>query len=239
MDYLNQEENYLNPQVEEGFLTSGRASAFMRMVYTTMTLGLALTGFTAWMVSQNEMYNFFNTGMMRWVVMLGPLGFVLALSFGIHKMSYSTASLVFAIYSLVMGLSLSYLFRFYEMGALFKAFFVTGGTFGAMSLIGYTTKVDLSKMGSILYMALIGLVIAIVVNLFLQSGPIDFVISILGVIIFAGLTAWDTQRLLRYGAYADDSGENMRKVGLIGALGLYLNFVNLFLFILRLMGGDD
>lgn len=239
MDYLK-EEAYVNPQAEQGFLTSGRASAFMRMVYTTMTLGLALTGFTAWMTAQNPAaMEFIHTGAMRWIVMLAPLGFVLALSFGIRKMSYGTASLLFAVYSLVMGLWLSYIFYMFSMGSIFKAFFVTGATFGAMSLIGYTTKVDLSKMGSILYMALIGLIIAMVVNWFLGSSTMDFIISILGVIIFAGLTAWDTQRLLRYGAYAEDSGENMRKVGLIGALGLYLNFVNLFLFLLRLMGGND
>ncbi|MFK7969365.1 MAG: Bax inhibitor-1/YccA family protein [Bacteroidia bacterium] len=239
MNYFDQ-EGYSNPQAEKQFLASDRASAFMRMVYTTMTLGLALTGLTAWVVSQNaELFTYFNTGIMQWIVMLAPLGFVLALSFGINKMSYSTASIVFAVYSLMMGLSLSYVFHAYAGGNIFTAFFITAGTFGAMSLIGYTTKVDLSKMGSLLYMALIGLIIAMIANLFFNIGIVDTIISVLGVLIFAGLTAWDTQRLLQYGAYAEANDEDMRKVGLIGALGLYLNVVNMFLFILRLLGGDD
>ena len=240
MDYYDQ-DSYVNPQAEQQFLASGRASAFMRLVYTLMTLGLALTGLTAWLVSQDpQMLRTLFTGPMHWVVMLAPLGFVLVLSFGIHKMSYQTASILFALYSLVMGLSLSYIFVFYEMGTVFKAFFVTAGTFGAMTLIGYTTKVDLSRMGSLLYMALIGLIIAMVANWLLgPSSTFDYIISLAGVVIFAGLTAWDTQRLLAYGAYAEASQEDMRKVGLIGALGLYLNFVNLFLFLLRLFGGGD
>lgn len=239
MEYFDQDAYNGNPHLEQDFQASGRASAFMRMVYTVMSLGLALTGLTAWMVSQNAylMETLFS-GAMRWVVMLAPLAFVMVLSFGIHKMRYSTASVVFALYSLIMGLSIAWIFMAFSMGAIFKAFFITAATFGAMTLVGYTTKVDLSKMGSILYMALIGLIIAMVINFFLGSSMMDYVISCLGVVIFAGLTAWDTQRLLQYGAHADASNEDMRKVGLIGALGLYLNIVNLFMFLLRLVGND-
>ncbi|MCB0836082.1 MAG: Bax inhibitor-1/YccA family protein [Bacteroidia bacterium] len=237
-------KNYYETPVSESrkqsFIETGEANAFLRQVYTTMSLGLLITGLAAWYVAQSPaLVNFFLSGIMMWVVMLAPLGFVIFLSARIHKMSFTAASITFATYSLVNGISLAFIFLVFEMGIIAQTFFITAGTFGAMTLVGMTTKVDLSKFRSVLYMALIGLIIASVVNIFFGSSMMDFIISVAGVLIFCGLTAYDTQKLMQIGMHADPESESTKKVALIGALALYLDFINLFLFLLRIFGSRD
>lgn len=212
--------------------------AFMLKVYTYMTLGLALTGGVAFAVASSpELMMTLFSGPMAWVVMLAPLGFVMFLSFGIHKMSAATAQVVFWIYAAVMGLSLSTIFVAYQLPSIARVFFITAGTFGAMSLYGYTTKKDLSSMGSFLFMGLIGIVLASIVNIFMASSALSFAISVLGVLIFTGLTAYDTQNIKQtYYQLEDLGGEVAQKSAIMGALRLYLDFINLFIMLLRLIG---
>ena len=232
--------DYWTDEVKTKFVQSGKANAFMRMVYVTMSIGLAITGLAAYYFGTNiEQFPFLYTGPWPYIIMFSPLAFVLALSFGINRMSFQTASIVFGVYSFVMGLSLSYIFVIYSDASIAKTFFITAGTFGAMALIGTTTKVDLSKFSSILFMGLIGVIIASVVNMFMQSDTFDFIISLVGVALFCGLTAYDVQRLLQMGAHADTTHESVQKAGLMGALSLYLDFINLFLFLLRFFGSSD
>lgn len=242
-----------DPQIStKSFVDSGQAQEFMRLVYAVMAIGLTITGLTAWYfgtgladcivdgyLMPDCKYDWLIMGPMKWVVMLSPFAGVLALSFGINKMSYSTASLVFGVFSFLMGLSISYIFAIYTGASIFKTFFITAGTFGAMSIIGMTTKIDLTKFSSILFMGLIGIIIASVVNMFLKSEMMDYIISFIGIAVFCGLTAYDTQRLIQIGAHADTEHEGVRKVALMGALNLYLDFVNLFLFLLRFFGSRD
>ena len=176
----------------------------------------------------------YNSGL-AWVVMLAPLGVVLYMSFGINKMSASKAQTVFWIFAALMGISLSSIFVVYTETSITRVFFITAGTFGAMSIYGYTTKRDLTKLGSFLIMGLIGIIIASLVNIFLKSSMMYFVISILGVLIFVGLTAYDTQKIKNMYA-ASDTGEIMGKKAVMGALTLYLDFINLFIMLLRLFG---
>jgi FtsH-binding integral membrane protein len=173
-----------------------------------------------------------------WVVALSPLAFVLVLSFGINKLSVSTAQIVFWAFAAVMGLSLSSIFLVYTDASIAKVFFITAATFGAMSLWGYTTKRDLTGMGSFLMMGLIGLIIAMVVNIFLQSSMLEFAISAIGVLIFVGLTAYDTQRIKE--SYSASFGTDvLAKGAIMGALSLYLDFINLFMMLLRLFGNRE
>ncbi len=230
--------NVISRERTNSFLGSDQARAFMRQVYTTMAIGLAITGMAAWVVANNpDMLRFFYSGVMRWIVMLAPLGFVIFLSARIYRMSVQTASITFGTYSLANGISLAFIFLIYDVGTIFQVFLITGGTFGAMALIGATTKVDLSQFRSVLFFGLIGIIIAMVVNMFMGSSTFDYIISIAGVLIFAGLTAYDTQKLLQIGANADPESDTTRKVAIIGALALYLDFINLFLFLLRIFGG--
>jgi hypothetical protein len=147
--------------------------------------------------------------------------------------------MIFIVYSLLTGMSLSFIFVVYSVGSITSTFFITAGTFGAMAALGYTTSTDLTKFGSLLYMALFGIIIASVVNWFLGSSGLDYIISILGVLIFTGLTAYDVQKIKRIGASTDYDGETRQKLVIMGALTLYLDFINLFLFMLRLFGGRD
>ena len=172
---------------------------------------------------------------LQWVIMLAPLGIVFYMSFGINKMSASKAQTVFWVFAVLMGLSLSWILLVYTKASIARVFFITSGTFGAMSIYGYTTKRDLTKLGSFLMMGLIGIIIASVVNIFMNSGLMYFVISILGVLIFVGLTAYDTQKIKNMYA-SSDTGELMGKKAVMGALTLYLDFINLFIMLLRLFG---
>ena len=233
-------EDIRSPQRERQFVESGAVSEFLRQVFATMGIGLVLTAMAAYYMGKvnSELYISLMSSPLRWLVMLAPLGVVIFLSARIHKMSFTNASIAFGVYSLINGISLGFIFYFYDPEVITRVFFITAGTFAAMALIGYTTKVDLSKFGSILFMALIGLIIASVVNMFMASGRLDWIISIAGVLIFSGLTAYDMQKLKVIGYSVDPTTEGAKKVALMGALALYLDFINLFLFLLRIFGRE-
>jgi FtsH-binding integral membrane protein len=208
---------------------------YMLRVYNYMAGGLAVTGVVAYGAIVLGFFQAIYGTPLVYLVMLAPLGFVLVLSFGIQRLSLGTAQLLFWLFSAVMGLSLSWIFIAYTGVSIARVFFVTAGTFAAMSLYGYTTRRDLSSMGSFLVMGLIGLIIASLVNLFLQSSALYFALSVIGVIIFVGLTAWDTQRIKEMYLSSDDEVITGKKA-IMGALALYLDFINLFLFMLRFLG---
>jgi FtsH-binding integral membrane protein len=212
--------------------------AHMISVYQFMALGVALTGLVAYLVSATPAVAqvIFGTGL-YWVAILAPLGLVMLLSFGINRMSAGTAQLVFWAYAALNGLSLAVIFLIYPIGDIARVFFISAATFGALSLYGYTTPRSLSAWGSFLFMGLVGILIASVVNLFLQSSAMTFAISVIGVLVFAGLTAYDTQKIKEMYLEADD-GETMGKKAIMGALSLYLDFINLFLMLLRLLGSS-
>lgn len=233
-------EEIRSPERERAFVETGAVSDFLRQVFATMGIGLVITAMAAWYVGTNvELMSFFFSGFTYYIVLFAPLAVVIFLSARVHKMSFTNASIAFAVYSLINGISLAFIFFVFDLGTIFRVFFITAGTFGAMAVVGYTTKVDLSKFGSILFMALIGLIIASVVNIFLASSGLDWIISIAGVLIFCGLTAYDMQKLKIIGANVDPTTEGAKKVALMGALTLYLDFINLFLFLLRIFGGRD
>lgn len=179
---------------------------------------------------------FMQPTMLAYVVMFAPLIFVLFISFGINKMSYQTLIIMFIAYSIINGISFSFIFLIYEMGSIFKVFLSTTALFALMAIAGYTTKTDLTKLGSILMIGLIGIVIASIINFFMQSEKMDYLISVIGVVIFTGLTAYDVQKIKNLGQTIGDSADN-KKLGVLGALTLYMDFINLFLFLLRLFGG--
>lgn len=208
--------------------------AYMLKVYNYMASGLALTGIVAMLTANSEtlLQAIFGTPL-AWVVMLAPLGFVFALSFGVQKMKLSTVQTLFWAFSVVMGLSMASIFLMYTQASIARVFFITAATFASMSLYGYTTKRDLSGWGSFLFMGLIGIIIASIVNIFLQSSALQFVVSVIGVLVFVGLTAYDTQKIKSIYA-ATDSAVVSTKKAIMGALNLYLDFINLFLMLLRL-----
>ncbi len=217
------------------------ASIFMRQVYQWMTMGLALTAGTAWMVAGSEAIRnmIFSSSIVLIALVIAQLGLVVAISAAIQRMSAFTATALFMLYSALTGVTLSSIFIVYPMGSIVTAFVVTAGTFLAMSLYGWTTKRDLTSMGSFLMMGLFGIIIAMVVNIFLQSPMMDYVISGVGVLIFTGLTAYDTQKIKEFGANAPlNDGTAVRRGVILGALTLYLDFINLFLMMLRFMGGS-
>ena len=208
----------------------------MLRVYNYMGLGLVITGIVAFVVSQTPaLYVPIFSTPLKWVVMLAPLAFVFFFSFRIHAMSAATAQMAFWAFAAVMGLSLSSVFLVFTGTSIARTFFITATMFGAMSLYGYTTKRDLSKFGSFLMMGLIGVVIASIVNIFLGSSALQFAISVIGVIVFVGLTAWDTQNIKEQYAENFDQ-ESQQKLAVFGALSLYLNFVNIFQLLLSLTG---
>ncbi|TCS02237.1 Bax inhibitor-1/YccA family protein [Rhizobium sp. BK418] len=217
--------------------------AYMLKVYNLMALGLAITGLAAYFsftfaVQGNELTQFgvmLYQSPLRWVVILAPLGAVFYLSFRISRMSVAAAQATFWIYAALVGLSLSSIFLIYTQSSITQTFFVTAASFGALSLYGYTTKRDLSAMGSFLIMGLFGLIIASLVNIFLASSALQFAVSVIGVLIFAGLTAYDTQRIKEMYYEADGYDVAGRKA-IMGALTLYLDFINLFMFLLQFMG---
>ncbi len=220
---------YVSAQIDAGL------RAYMQRVYTYMAGGLALTGIVAYAAAASGFYQSIAGTPLIWIVMLAPLGFVLVLSFGIQRMSAGTAMLLFWLYAAVMGLSLGGIFLVYTGTSIARVFFITAATYGAMSLYGYTTKTDLSRFGSFLLMGLIGIIIASLVNLFIGSNTLQFVISIIGVIVFVGLTAYDTQRIKEM-YLESDTVEIADKKAVLGALALYLDFINLFMLLLQLFG---
>jgi FtsH-binding integral membrane protein len=209
--------------------------AHMQRVYGYMAGGLALTGLVAYAAAASGFYQAIAATPLIWLIMLAPLGFVLALSFGIQRMAAGTAMLLFWLYAAVMGLSLGGIFLVFTGESIARVFFISAATFGAMSLYGYTTRSDLSRFGSFLMMGLIGIVIASLVNIFIGSSALQFAISIIGIIVFVGLTAYDTQRI-REMYLESDTGEIAGKKAILGALALYLDFINLFMILLQLFG---
>ena len=222
--------------------------AYMLKVYNYMTTGLVLTGFIAYFFGKASVEAYvpggviltpvgnmlFNSGL-SFIIMLAPLGFVFYLSARINKMSTTSAQITFWLFASIMGLSLASIFVQFTHSSIARVFFITAGTFGAMSLYGYTTKRDLTKLGGFLFMGLIGIIIASIVNIFFQSGMMAFVISVIGVLVFVGLTAYDTQNIKNM-YYEGDSEEIDSKKALMGALKLYLDFINLFILLLQLFG---
>lgn len=234
--------------------------AHMNKIYGTMSVGLVVTGLVAWalaalavssvpteyMVREGTYLTDLGYALyaspLRWVLMFAPLAFVFAISAGVNKMSAPTLQLVFYAFAAVMGASISSIFLVFTGQSIVEVFFITAAAFAGLSLFGYTTKKDLSGMGSFLIMGVIGLILASIVNIFLGSGPLAFAISVLGVLIFAGLTAYDTQRLKNeYITYATQPGgqEYLGKSAIMGALSLYLNFINMFMFLLQLLGSRE
>ena len=219
--------------------------AHMIRVYNYMTIGLVLTGAAAYAVVNTSLASLFfqqagggfTLTALGWIAFIAPLPLVFIMSFGIGRMSVATAQILFWVYAAVMGISLSPILLLYTGASVAKTFFITAGTFGAMSLWGYTTSRDLSGMGRFLMMGVIGLIIAMVVNIFLQSSAVDFAISVIGVLAFTGLTAYDTQKIKEM-YYAGDAEVVSGRKAIMGALSLYLDFVNLFLFLLRLFGSN-
>ena len=215
--------------------------ALMRKVYVWMTLALVITGFTAYAVANSPgiMSAIIANRMLMWGLLIGEFALVWYVSARIDRLSLSTATLLFILYSVLNGATLSIIFLAYTMTSIASVFFITAGTFAAMSLVGYFTKKDLSGLGRILFMALIGLIIATLVNVFLiKSGGFSLIVSYVGVLIFVGLTAYDTQRIKNMLVEADDVSAEAQKIALMGALALYLDFINLFLYLLRIFGGN-
>jgi uncharacterized protein len=221
--------------------TTSVAAEFMRHVYTWMTVGLLVTAFVAAGVagSPSMQMAIFGNVAVPIVLIVAQFGIVIALSAAVHKMSAFMATAMFVLYSVLTGLTLSSIFIVYPIGSIANAFFTCAGMFLAMSVYGTVTKKDLSGMGSFLFMGLIGIIIASIVNLFIGSTFMDFVISVCGVIIFTGLTAYDTQKLREFGSAAPlEDGTAVRRGAILGALELYLDFINLFLMLLRLFGAN-
>jgi FtsH-binding integral membrane protein len=210
--------------------------SYMLSVYNYMGLGLALTGLVAFFVAATPaIYMPIFTTPLKWVVMLAPLGFVFFLSARIQNMSAGAAQATFWAFAAVMGLSMASIFLVFTGASIARVFFITAGTFGAMSLYGYTTKRDLTNWGSFLFMGLIGIIIASLVNIFLASPALYFAISVIGVVVFVGLTAYDTQQIKEM-YYEGDGADVMTKKTIMGSLRLYLDFINLFVMLLHLFG---
>lgn len=223
---------------ERELQASAALPALMRKVYVWMTLALAITGFTAYAVAATpnlQQIVLLNSWVM-WGLIIAEFALVMGISWGINKLSLTTATLLFVLYSVINGATLSVIFVAYSIGTISKVFFITAGTFAVMAFIGYVTKTDLTKLGKILFMALIGIIIATVVNIFVKSSGLDLILSYLGVLIFVGLTAYDTQKIKQMLWQAGDMSEGSQKIALLGALSLYLDFINLFLYLLRIFG---
>ena len=214
--------------------------ALMRKVFVWMTLALAITGLTAYGVATSPtiLSLIFSSKVTFFGLIIAEFALVFAISGAINRLSLSTATLLFILYSVINGATLSSIFFVFSVATISKVFFITAGTFGAMALVGYTTKTDLTSMGKLLFMALLGIIIASVVNMFVASSGLDLILSYVGVLVFVGLTAYDTQKIKQMCQTAPDAGESAQKLALIGALSLYLDFINLFLYLLRIFGNN-
>lgn len=230
-------DNYQGIPTKGGMMSiDSRVSMIMKRVYFKMFLALVVTAFTAMLTVNSEaLLNFvYSSRSTVWILLFVEIGIVFFLSARLDKMKSSTATLLFFLFSIINGLTLSSIFFMYTFGSIAKTFFIAAGTFGAMSVYGYFTEKDLTKIGNILFMALIGLIICTVVNIFTKSTQLEWIISFIGVAIFLGLTAWDTQKIKVMASQAPD--ESLGKLATIGALSLYLDFINLFLYLLRFFG---
>ena len=208
---------------------------YMLRIYNYMAGGLALTGAVAYFAAASGFYQAIVGSILFWIVLFAPLGLVLLLSFRLQSMSLGAAQLTFWAYAALMGLSLAGIFLVYTGASIARVFFITAGTFAAMSLYGYTTRSDLSRVGSFMFMGLIGIIIAGLVNMFIQSTALQFALSVAGVLVFTGLTAWDTQQIKEM-YYEGDGSVVAGKKAIMGALRLYLDFINLFMMLMQLLG---
>lgn len=239
---MNTPQNQFEQTFSTNTETQDLVKTFMTTVFGWMFLALGITATTAYLFASSPslislLYGETGLSIFGWVVLLAPFGLVMLMSFRFQKMNLVNLSLMFLVYAILMGMSLSFVLLIYTSASVFSTFVVTSGTFGLMALVGYTTNTDLTKFGSILYMALIGIILASVVNFFMNSGTLEYIISIAGVLIFTGLTAYDVQKLKRIGmATGEYAGQAKEKLAIMGALTLYLDFINLFLFLLRFLG---
>ncbi len=236
---MNEERLYRMIEEKEG-MVSLAFPALMRKVYLWMTLALVITGFTAFGIASNPgiAYAIVTNRLLFWGLVIAEFGLVIGISGAINRLSAVTATLLFVLYSIVNGATLSVIFMAYTMSSIASVFFITAGLFGVMAFIGYTTKADLTSIGKILFMALIGIILATIVNLFVGSSMLNMIVSYIGVVIFTGLTAYDSQKIKNMLYNADSMDEGMQKIALLGSLTLYLDFINLFLMLLRIFGGN-
>ena len=239
-DYIEINDNYDRGSYVRS--TTGSAattfSGVMTRVYLWMTAALMLTAGTAFFTAGSPalLQLIFGNSASIWILFILELGLVMGVSAGISRLSPTTATALFLLYSVVNGLTLSVIFFAYSIGTIYQAFAASALTFGAMSLFGYTTKKDLSSMGKFLFMGLIGIIIATLVNLFIKSDGLTMILSYAGVVVFVGLTAWDSQKIKQMLMQANDVDEGTQKIALLGALSLYLDFINLFIYLLQILG---
>lgn len=236
---MNEEKLYRMIDEKEG-VVSLAFPALMRKVYLWMTLALVITGLTAYGIATTPgiAYTIVTNKMLFWGLLIGEFALVVAISGAINRLSAAVATLLFVVYSILNGATLSVIFMAFTMQSIASVFFITAGVFAVMAFIGYTTKTDLTSLGKILFIGLIGIVIATIVNIFLGSSMLDMIVSYVGVVVFVGLTAYDSQKIKMMLYEADDMNEGMQKLALLGSLTLYLDFVNLFLMLLRIFGNN-
>jgi hypothetical protein len=236
MDY--KDLNFQGLTAERQWEVSEAFPVLMRKVYVWMTMALVITGLTAYGVATSPgiLQAIYSSQILFWGLIIAEFALVIGVSAAINKLSLTTATLMFILYSVINGALMSYIFLAYTASSIATVFFITAGTFAAMAIIGYTTKTDLTSLGKILMMALIGLIIATVVNFFIKSSGFTLILSYVGVLIFVGLTAYDSQKIKQMLLQAPDAGEAAQKLALLGALSLYLDFINLFLYLLRIFG---
>ncbi len=252
MENYNQHEfsNYTVVDSQQATGTGTVAKKYMASVFSWMFVALGVSAFFAWYFGTNEaltrmLYNVSNTGRLvpsglGWVVMFAPLGFVLIMGAGFRKLSASALTALFLVFATIMGISLSYILWVYAAGSVIGCFAAASVMFGAMAVMGYTTQKNLTSFGQIMTMGLIGIIVASLINMLIGSPTINYIISLVGVAVFTGLTAYDVQKLKRIGAgveYEGVSANDTRKLAIMGALDLYLDFINLFIMLLRLFGG--
>jgi FtsH-binding integral membrane protein len=241
MNYQDYELKEYSSANERLWEASQAFPVLMRKVYVWMTLALAITGFTAYGVATSPglMQVIYTNQALFWGLIIAEFALVIGVSAAINRLSLAVATLMFVLYSVINGALLSYIFILYTASSISTVFFITAGTFAAMAFIGYTTKTDLSSWGKILLMALLGLIIATVVNVFIKSTMFNLILSYVGVLMFVGLTAYDSQKIKQMLLQAPDASEGAQKVALLGALTLYLDFINLFIYLLRIFGKRD
>lgn len=236
---MNEEKLYRMINEKEGFVSLA-FPALMRKVYVWMTLALVITGLTAYGIANSPglFYAIVSNHFLFWGLVIGEFALVLGINSAIHRLSITTATLLFILYSVVNGATLSVIFMVYALTSIANVFFITAGTFAVMAFIGYTTKKDLTSLGRMLFMGLIGIIIATVVNIFLGSSMLNMIVSYVGILVFIGLTAYNSQKIKRLLYTADSTDESAQKIALLGSLTLYLDFINLFLMLLRIFGGN-
>lgn len=227
--------------LQGNYAMSSAYATLMRKVYLWMALALMLTGFTAYGVASSPaiLMAIYTNSILLWGLVIAEFALVIGVSAAINRISLTTATLMFALYSVINGALLSSIFVIYTATSIASVFFVTAGTFAVMAVYGYVTKRDLTKLGNLLFMALLGIIIASVVNMFVKSSGFDLIISYVGVLIFVGLTAYDSQKIKEMMFAAPDASESSQKLAVLGALDLYLDFINLFIYLLRIFGNRN